>query len=643
MHIRSDGCTHPPCSTFVATALARSRLVVTASAVSGFVVTALAVLLTLRAPSVRLLAEPARFQGDNPDPPATPVKLIFIHHSTGGNWMADPNPDQPSGGLGIALRDSNYYVSATNYGWGPGAIGDRTDIPNWPEWFTGPDSGGILEALFKESGQNIGDFGPWSRMARDPGGENEIVMWKSCFPNSNLFGNPDDPPAPEPGGDLTVSNAKAVYQRILTYFATRQDKLFIVITAPPLAESEYGDDAQSPAQRAANARALNNWLVNDWLAGYPYANVAVFDYYNVLTSNAGNPDANDLDQEAGNHHRWRNGAIEHVQAVENNFAAYPSGDSHPSSAGHRKATAEFVPLLNVYYHRWKSAQVGTPVPTPTPRSEATSTSTPTPGQVEQPTSTPAPTTMPLPSATGVIADWEGEHNWTAYNDDIGSRVVSDVDAATAHGGKASLRVQYNLVEGGWGGCEVLWDQHHDWSNNNGVSLWLHSDAAAQTISVLLYAGSPEAPTPFVARLDRMYSSATTEQSVSGWTQSVLSWADLQRADWADAGGLPSLDPAQIVGLGISFGTGKGTVWLDDVALSSGAVPPREGATATATLVPTTTAASSEATATLAAVEPTATSEPAELATPETPRKSLCKSAVGLPLFAVLVAWLLRRQ
>ena len=56
---------------------------------------------------------------DDPSPPAAPVKLIFIHHSTGGNWLADPNGDQPYGGLGRALMDNNYYVSAANYGWGP--------------------------------------------------------------------------------------------------------------------------------------------------------------------------------------------------------------------------------------------------------------------------------------------------------------------------------------------------------------------------------------------------------------------------------------------------------------------------------------------------------------------------------------------
>ena len=36
------------------------------------------------------------------------------------------------GGLGLALGNNNYFVSDTNYGWGPNSIGDRTDILNWP-------------------------------------------------------------------------------------------------------------------------------------------------------------------------------------------------------------------------------------------------------------------------------------------------------------------------------------------------------------------------------------------------------------------------------------------------------------------------------------------------------------------------------
>jgi len=305
---------------------------------------------------VLLLCFAAVSAGDDIAPPATTVKLIFVHHSTGGNWLADPTDDYPSGGLAITLKNNHYYVSATNYGWGPFSIGDRTDIPNWPEWFTGPNRNTIMTAVYGENNKNIGDFGDWTRLTVNPGGQNEIIMFKSCFPNSDVYGAPGDAAYPEPNDwELSVANIKAVYNKILTYFSTRQDRLFIVITAPPLRQSEYLPGDLTAAKRAANARAVNDWLVNDWLKNYACHNVAVFDYYNVLTSNGGNANTSDLNQETGNHHRWWNGAVQHIQTVNNNYASYPSGDSHPSSAGHRKATAEFVPLLNVFYNRWKSA------------------------------------------------------------------------------------------------------------------------------------------------------------------------------------------------------------------------------------------------------------------------------------------------
>ena len=292
----------------------------------------------------------------NPTPPAQPVRLIFIHHSTGENWLADEN-----GGLGIALRDNNYFVSDTNYGWGPAytdgtsTIGDHTDIGNWWEWFRGPNSSTYLNALYNEGDQHSS----YSRLSTAPPGGNEIIMFKSCFPNSAFQGNPSDPVPSIDDNPLrgegsgseyhTVANAKGIYIDLLEYFRTHTDKLFIVITAPPLMESD------TSASQAANARAFNNWLVNEWLTGYPYKNVAVFDFYNVLTSNGGNANTNDLDQESGNHHRWWNGTIQHIQTVNDDMAAYPTGDSHPSEAGNLKATGEFLSLLNVAYNRWKGA------------------------------------------------------------------------------------------------------------------------------------------------------------------------------------------------------------------------------------------------------------------------------------------------
>jgi hypothetical protein len=302
---------------------------------------------------------------DNPNPPASPVKLIFIHHSSGGNWLAAPESNGIGGDLGETLMNNNYFVSATNYGWGPDAIGDRTDLGHWWDWFRSTSSTTYTAALYTEYNQNIGSFGDWPRLASDPGGENEIILFKSCYPNSNLGGSPtdaatvgDNPMRGAWAGDssYTVANAKGIYNDLLIYFATRQDKLFIVVTAPPLAQ------ATTNASQAANARALNNWLVNDWLDTYPYNNVAVFDFYNVLTSNGGNPDTSDLGSATGNHHRWWNGAVQHLQTVSNNYSSYPlsSGDSHPNGQGNLKATTEFVQLLNIYYHRW--ADGSTPAP-----------------------------------------------------------------------------------------------------------------------------------------------------------------------------------------------------------------------------------------------------------------------------------------
>jgi len=297
---------------------------------------------------------------DSPISPTSPVKLIFIHHSCGENWLADAD-----GGLGIALRDNNYFVSDTNYGWGPPDvdvgyenIGDHTDIGHWYNWFVGPNQITYTTALYTEYVQNS----DYSRLSTDPGGENEIIMLKSCYPNSYLDG-PTGPPTGDPNplrgqdagsGYHTVANAKGIYNDLLTYFATCQDKLFVVITAPPQEQSE------TDAAHAANARILNDWLVDEWLAGYAHTNVAVFDFFNVLTSNGGDTGTNDLGWSTGNHHRWLTDTVQHTQTVSNDYSAYwggSGGGSHPTAAGNQKATGEFVLLLNVFYNRWRSGAV----------------------------------------------------------------------------------------------------------------------------------------------------------------------------------------------------------------------------------------------------------------------------------------------
>jgi hypothetical protein len=281
------------------------------------------------------------------------LKLIFIHHSSGENWLSDEN-----GGLGPALMEHGYFVSDTNYDWGPsisdlgGPVGSFTDTGHWWTWFQGPESEAVLKAVFSESEQHAS----YTRLEQDPGGENQIILFKSCFPNSALDGSPDDTPtgADNPlrgldagSGFHTVANAKGIYVGLLEVFASHPDKLFVAVTAPPLHADE------TTAEQAANARAFNRWLVEEWLADYPLPNVAVFDFYNVLTSNGGSPDENDAGASGGNHHRLVDGDVEYIydQGSDTSAYAYP-GDSHPTPAGNQKATEEFVPLLDWYVQQW---------------------------------------------------------------------------------------------------------------------------------------------------------------------------------------------------------------------------------------------------------------------------------------------------
>jgi hypothetical protein len=268
----------------------------------------------------------------NTTAPSSAVKLVFIHHSTGSAWLQND-----WGNLGKTLGTNNYFVSDTNYGWGPSVIGDSTDIGNWWTWFRGPSAPTYTAALYANTSINSG----YARTLSNPGGENSIVMFKSCFPNSAVGGSPSDAvpaigsnPLKGGSGPLTVGNAKGIYLDLLEYFKTKPDKMFVLIVSPPLrsADTNSGD--------AANARYLANWLCSPdgLLKDYTTGNVFVYDYYTVLT---------------GGHHRVVSGMVEHSEGPTN-YLAYPTGDSHPSAAGDQIATAEYVPMLNAAYNSWKA-------------------------------------------------------------------------------------------------------------------------------------------------------------------------------------------------------------------------------------------------------------------------------------------------
>ncbi len=260
--------------------------------------------------------------------PAEPVHLLFIHHSTGGQLLAEKGPEagkdciyetHPNGGgLRLLLEKNNYIVHEASYN---SLIGDKTDICHWNTKFR-DHMDRILSSMNQD--ELLTDIT-----------RNRIVLFKSCYPNNAIVSDGVDPGDPD-SCEKTMANYKAAYKAILGYFDKYPDTLFVVLTAPPLAEpkSIIVDRIKVLMKRVdtvekigRRAREFNNWLKDaekGWLHNYRLNNVVVFDYYDVLTDHG-----------------------------KTNWSRYASGeeDSHPNSEGNTKATREFGPFLNRAVHR----------------------------------------------------------------------------------------------------------------------------------------------------------------------------------------------------------------------------------------------------------------------------------------------------
>jgi len=265
------------------------------------------------------------------DPPNKPINLLFIHHSTGGQLLADKGPDvgtnciyksHPNGGgLRYLLEQNKYIVHEASYG---SIIGDKTDICDWNSKFR-DQMDKILTCKHQDSFFTDGT-------------RNKVIMFKSCFPNSYIESDGTLPGDPD-SCIQTTANYKSTYNALLDYFSKNPDILFVIVTAPPLVQPKPNmikEEIKKLLGRTdtinkvgPRVRAFNNWLKdvdNGWLKDYQLKNVVVFDYYDVLTDHG-----------------------------KSNWSLYPAtdgrNDSHPSSQGNTIAAKEFIPHINTAVHR----------------------------------------------------------------------------------------------------------------------------------------------------------------------------------------------------------------------------------------------------------------------------------------------------
>lgn len=285
--------------------------------------------------TVRDRATPMDFSTLSDAAPKMPLRLLFIHHSCGGQLLAstgDPKEEanciylsHPNGGgLRDLLNKQGYEVHEASYG---SEIGENTDLFDWLPKFR-DRMGKVLTVELNDKYYNDGR-------------QNQIIVFKSCYPN-NLFVDVGKDPGNPVGPELTVTNAKATLRMLLPEMQKHPETLFVYLTTPPIAPKGYTERlgklvlkkilgrpsvAEVVSAQGRLARLFANWVVSPvgWLKDYPLKNVVVFDYYDVLTNHG----ASDL-------------------------SCYPteSGiDSHPSRIGNEKVAAEFVTFLNRAVHR----------------------------------------------------------------------------------------------------------------------------------------------------------------------------------------------------------------------------------------------------------------------------------------------------
>lgn len=143
--------------------------------------------------------------------------------------------------------------------------------------------------------------------------QHEVIVLKSCFPNSNLT------------SEEQFERNQEYYREMRETMIVHPDKLFILMTQPPL------NPAETTPEAAARARRMADWLMSDeFLQGA--TNIVPFDFFNLLVAGDG-LEANMLRLE------YRNGS-----------------DSHPNQTANEEIAPVFVDFLIEAAQRFDSAQ-----------------------------------------------------------------------------------------------------------------------------------------------------------------------------------------------------------------------------------------------------------------------------------------------
>lgn len=180
-------------------------------------------------------------------------KVLFIHRSVGNNLINDSNFYKLIDERALSVKFSDYNQNSDLL---------RTSSSCDRMGFTLPcddTKPSDYAMLFSEEGiVKYKDILDWVLGC-------DIVIIKSCYPNSNLK------------SDAQLDHTKQEYLSIAKFFSNYPDKKLVIFTSPPLAP------LMTNSKSAQRARTLAKWLSSTNLG----KNIYVFDFYSQLANQKG--------------------------------------------------------------------------------------------------------------------------------------------------------------------------------------------------------------------------------------------------------------------------------------------------------------------------------------------------------------------
>jgi len=212
------------------------------------------------------------------------TNIVFLHHSVGYNLIEQGGIRQKLSDAGLSFWDHGYNWQrlrrpdggATSYSY------------NVPDDNTDPDG---LARIFAQSVYGL-PLNTFSGLL-----QHEVIIFKSCFPVSNIT------------DDQQLARHKTYYLGIRDVVDKHLDKIFIILTPPPLNPAETNTTA------ATRAKEFANWLKSDeYLKGHP--NLFTFDLFGQLAEDDTTSPDHDMLRKA-----YREGLDSHPNQLANETVA----------------------------------------------------------------------------------------------------------------------------------------------------------------------------------------------------------------------------------------------------------------------------------------------------------------------------------